>query len=349
MRGTPASPRRVLLVQLRRLGDVVLTAGLLEDLRAALPDAELDFLVGRAAAPLLEHHPLIGTRIVYDPDRALLMARLVRARRYDWVIDVQSSPRTAMLARLSGARVRAGWGIGFWAWVYTHVLPRSGRPTEYVVRERQRFLELLGVPVGAPRTRLALTAKERDGAERRLRAAGAPEERPRVALVLSAANRVREWPAERFAELAAALLAEGAVPVALENPGDEGRVARLRALEPRVPAVRTHDLRTHLAALAACAVLVSADTGPAHMATALGVPRVTIYGPTNPVAWNPDIPAARWVRDPARQLMTTRQRTAAGEDDPGITGVAAAEVLALVRELLAPRRTTIPATPGVSR
>ncbi|HEU4564739.1 MAG TPA: glycosyltransferase family 9 protein, partial [Gemmatimonadaceae bacterium] len=230
MSGTAAPPRRVLLVQLRRLGDVVLTAGLLEDLRAALPDAELDFLVGKAAAPLLARHPLIATRIVYDAERALHMARVVRARRYDWVIDVQSSPRTAMLARLSGAPVRAGWGIGFWAWVYTHVLPRSGRAPEYVVRERQRFLEMLGVPVGAPRTRLALTPEERDAGEALLRAAGVPEGRARVALVLSAANRVREWPVERFAELATALLAEGAAPVALENPGDEARVARLRAL-----------------------------------------------------------------------------------------------------------------------
>ncbi|HEU4564830.1 MAG TPA: glycosyltransferase family 9 protein, partial [Gemmatimonadaceae bacterium] len=112
---------------------------------------------------------------------------------------------------------------------------------------------------------------------------------------------------------------------------------------------RTHDLRSHLAALAACSLLVSADTGPAHMATALGVPRVTIYGPTNPIAWNPGIPTARWVRDPARRLMTTKERTAADDGDPGITGVAAADVLARVRELLAPRLTTIPATPGVPR
>ena len=90
-------PRRILVSQLRRLGDVVLTTALLEDLRRAFPDATVDFLIGDRAAPLLEHHPLVSERLIYDRAHPARTWRAVRARRYDWFIDPQSSPRTAPL------------------------------------------------------------------------------------------------------------------------------------------------------------------------------------------------------------------------------------------------------------
>ena len=329
-------PGRVLLIQLRRLGDVILTAGLLCDLRREHPQSEIDFLTGPSAEPLLRQHSLISKLIVYEKEHPVRMIRNIRSRQYDWVIDVQSNPRTAMLTRASGANVRAGWDIGFWSWVYTHTLPRSGGRTVYVLRERQRFLEMLNVPVGAPTTRLVITEQERMRAEELLRAAGAPAGVPRVGMVLSVTESVRQWPVERFAELAGALTQEAIVPVVLQNPGDEDIASRLGSLCPSAVVVETTDLRALLAVIASCSVLVSGDTGPAHMATALGVPRVTIYGPTDPGAWNPGLPTTIILRDPAASVMRTRDWAAAGEHE-GITGVSAESVLGNVRSLL--RRT----------
>ena len=127
---TPSSPvpRRILLIQLRRLGDVVLTTALLEDFGSAFPGAAVDFLVGPAAAPLLAGHPRISERIVFDPDRRSVMTREIRSRRYDWVVDLQGSLSTSMLARASGARVRLGWRV--------RASPRStGRPASRHARQ----------------------------------------------------------------------------------------------------------------------------------------------------------------------------------------------------------------------
>lgn len=328
-----ARPGRILLIQLRRLGDVILTAGLLGDLRRAHAQSEIDFLTSVSAEPLLRQHSLVSKLIVYDKEHPVRMLRHIRSRNYDWVIDVQSNPRTAMLAGASGAPVRAGWDIGFWSWVYTHTLPRSGGRTVYVLRERQRFLEMLNVPVGAPITRLEITAEERTRAEDLLCAAGVQRAVPRVGMVLSVTEPVRQWPVERFAELASALALEGVVPVVLQNPGDEAMAARLRSLCHSAVVLETADLRTLLAGIASCSVLVSGDTGPAHMATALGVPRVTIYGPTDPGAWNPGLPTTIIVRDPGASVMRTRDWATAGEH-AGITGVSAENVMAKVRGLL---------------
>jgi heptosyltransferase-1 len=326
----------VLIIQLRRLGDVILAAGILEDLRRAFPQSELDVLTSPLSAQLLRNHPLIDELLVYDRAHPLREVVRIRARRYDWIIDGQGSPTTARLGWLSGARIRVGWGVRVWRIMYTHVIPRTGLPNVYVVRARQRFLEALGVPIGEPRTHLVTSAAERAAAAESLLAAGVPDERSRVALVLSVSEPIREWPAERFAELALELQRSGAAPVVLENPDDAGRLSRFRGRAPNVPVVQTFDLRLLMATLAQCDVLVSGDTGPAHMATALGVPRVTLYGPTDPVNWNPQLPTTPMLVDSGVALMPARKRRRQ-KKHPGLMGISVASVLEEVCRLLSVR------------
>ncbi len=280
-------PRQVLLVQLRRLGDVVLTTALLEDLRRAFPHTPIDFLVGEGAAPLLEHHPAIRERLVYDRKHPTRTWRAVRRRGYDWIVDPQSSPRTAPLALVSGSPVRAGFAVRGWGWVYTHRLPRAGRAVEYVPRERQRLLELLGVRVGPVRTSLALTEQERAAGRALLTSHGTRGDAPVVALVLSAGESAKEWPPGHFALLSDGLAWAGIQVVLFEMPGDSEKASRASQGSRAFARISVPGLRNFMSALAACDALVSADTGPAHIATALRVPRVTIFGPEPPAAWAP--------------------------------------------------------------
>lgn len=280
-------PGQVLLVQLRRLGDVVLTTALLEDLRRAFPHTPVDFLVGDRAAPLLEHHPLIRDRLIYDRQHPIRTWRAVRRRGYDWIIDPQSSPRTAPLALFTGSPVRAGFAVRGWGWVYTHRLARAGRAVEYVSRERQRLLEMLGVRVGPVRTSLTLTTQERGAGHELLASRGIRAGAPVVGLVLSAGEPAKEWPPGHFAMLADGLAWAGIQVVLFEMPGDGEKATHASAGSRAFVRIPVPGLRDFMSALAACDVLVSADTGPAHIATALRVPRVTIFGPEPPAAWAP--------------------------------------------------------------
>src|SRR3954466_8065442 len=107
----PPRIERILLIQLRRLGDVVLSTALLDDLHRALPQASTDMLVGRHAAPLVAGHPLLRKRIVLEDRGTLGTARLIRESAYDAVFDIQGSMRTAMITRASGAPLRVGWKV----------------------------------------------------------------------------------------------------------------------------------------------------------------------------------------------------------------------------------------------
>ena len=334
LKSKPKAPERILVIQLRRLGDVILASGILEDLRRAFPNAQLDFLTSTVSGQLLRHHPVIDELLIYDRQHPLREIGRIRDRGYDWIIDGQGSPTTARLAWLSGAKVRAGWGVKIWHRMYTHVVPRKGLEVVYVVRERQRFLERLGVPIGPPTTQLVVTPDERAAAARALLEAGVREATRRVALVLSVSEPIREWPAERFAELARLLAGEGIAPVLLENPDDASKLERFRRVAPEIPVVRTFDLRLLMATIASCDVLVSGDTGPAHMATALCVPRVTLYGATDPVQWNPHLPTTAILVDPAVAVLGAKERRK-HVNHPGLTGIAVDDVAREVHRLLA--------------
>ena len=317
------------------LGDVILTTALLDDLHRAFPEAAIDFGVGKAAAPLLEHHPLISERVIVDAEPAWRLAPAIRARRYDWVVDVQSSARTAILTWCSGAAVRIGWDARVRGAAYTHRLARDGAP-EYVVIERRRLLALANITTGDTAPRLVLSAAERAEGERAMRTAGAPPERPRVGLVLTSAEASRNWPLAHFAALIPLLRAEGLTPVVLYGPGDVAPVARLQGLVPDVIALNLR-VRALLGALAACRLLVSGDTGPAHMASALGVPRVTIYGPTSPVLYSaggPGVVELASANPPIRK-MRERKELLAGRDDY-TADVTPARVVEAVRSLIRP-------------
>src|SRR6185312_3654148 len=316
---SPRPPQRVLLIQLRRLGDVVLSTALLEDLRRAFPDAQLDYLVGQEAAPLVAGHPLVHERIVLDPGRTTAMWREIRARRYDWVVDLQGSLRTALLTRASGARVRLGWRIGAWRVFYTQALSRVGRK-EYVPRQRARLLELAGVQLDETtpaQPRIYLSQDERLRGERDARSAGAMPDSRRVGMLLSTREPAKDWSVDQFAATAAALMRDGVSVLIFQSPDDAALVARVRAAAPGVVVLPVMDVRRVAGVLARCCVFVSGDTGPAHMADALGVPRVTLFGPTSPVHWTSGAATTVVLTGPNARtvpLADRAKRHAAGEN-----------------------------------
>lgn len=330
----PAPPRRLLLIQKGALGDVTLTSALLDDLHRAFPDAVLDFGVGAAAAPLLDAHPLIAECVVIDSAPAWRMARIIRQRHYDWIVDVQSSPRTAIITRCSGAIVRIGWRQRVWRHAYTHAVARVVQQ-EYVIRTRRRLLEAAGIPVGESGPHVELRAEERAAGARAFASAGVPARRPRIGILLSTTELAKNWPAHHFGALAALLAREEMTPIVFDVPGDDARIAAVRALAPGVIVAPRLTLRAFLGALAACDVLVSADTGPAHMADALGVRRVTIFGATTPVGWVPPRPTVVALCGANPPFAKRRDRArAAGASEMYCADVSPEHVLDAVKDLL---------------
>ena len=288
--------RSLLVIRYSALGDVVLATSVLDPLRARFPGARIEWVTSPAYAPLLEGLPDVERvhRLGRGGIREAVKLGVTLRGRFDLAIDLQNKVKSAVVARAAGRRQL----------VFRRRTPRQAAlallgvdPPVHGPHATEIYAEVLR-PLGIDRagpTQVALSATARDGAA--LALAGAS--RPRVAFAPGASRATKLWPAERFAEVADALAAEGASVVLAGGPGDAEALARFRAaLRAPVGGDLTRLPVEGLAAgLASVDLLVSCDSGPVHLAGAVRTPALAVFGPTSPERWGPQ-PPGRAVRFP---------------------------------------------------
>jgi lipopolysaccharide heptosyltransferase I len=275
----------ILIVRLGALGDVVHAVPAAAALRQAFPDAGIDWLVDARHRDIVDLVTVVNRAIPLEsPTLAGWTAavRVLRHTAYDVAIDLQGLMKSALLARASGAaRV-----VGFSIW---HLREKAARPFYsdahdaeggHVIRKNLRLLRAIGVEDDEIRFPLAdVPSRALDSLRERIPAAR------RFALInAGAAWPNKRWPPDRFGELAAFLDdACGVTPVVLWGPGEQPLADAVIAASSNTaiaaPATGVADL---VALTRASALVVSGDTGPLHIATAVGAPTVSLFGPTDP-------------------------------------------------------------------
>lgn len=283
---------RTLLVRLPNpVGDVVAATPLLASLRAALPQARL-LAAGRApAAELLAGSKVVDDYVAFSGRKGLAgvesdAARL-RAADPDACILLPNSWSSALAAWRAGIPLRVGRGGRGRSWLLTEKLPPIGAPRPMA----EIYLEMLaplGIPALWEAPRLAVTAEEEARAEARLQPA---REAGLDGPYLGVAPGAAFGPSKIYPlEMTAAAVAEarertGLIPLLLGGPGEEQLLHELAVVLPD-PFISTHENVAGLGELKAllrrCAALFTMDTGARHVAAALGVPQVVLYGPTDP-------------------------------------------------------------------
>jgi lipopolysaccharide heptosyltransferase II len=296
----PAPPRRVLVTRLRQIGDVILSLPLVDALHEQYPNARIDYLAEDAPSQAALQHPALERVWSFDPRGwpglpapPDLLLRL-RAARYDWVIDLYGNPRSALIARWTGAPVRVGPGRRARRRLYTHIMPPVVEPLS-AVDHHLLALRALGLPGRRGTPRIHLTAEERAQGSARLDSA-LPPGGARVGLHVGNRWPAKRWPEERFRALLRALSTIGARGVVLAGPGEAALARRVVAegegeRTPAAPVIADLPLRGYFGVVAALDALVTNDGSPLHIGPALGVPTVGILGPTVPEIWFPYDPA----------------------------------------------------------
>ncbi|HEX7140181.1 MAG TPA: glycosyltransferase family 9 protein [Vicinamibacterales bacterium] len=297
--------QRVLIVRLGALGDIVHAIPVAAALRRAHPAVRIDWLVSAKHREILDLVPVIDRRLVInDRSRASGGATLwaavgeLRRQRYDVAIDLQGLIKSALLARSSGAARVLGFSSSYAResmarLFYTDAYDggRGGlfdpRETRHVVAINLQLLGLLGIGPGPPE--FPIDQVDSVAARRAADATGG-----RYALLNpGAAWPNKRWPPDRLGAVAAALRdRHGLKSVVLWGPGEEP-LARETVAGSSGSAVATQatTIADVVALARGAAVMVSGDTGPTHVASAVGAPIVGIYGPTRPVRNGPMAPA----------------------------------------------------------
>jgi len=285
---------RILVVRLSALGDVVIGLHVLSTLRARIGSAEVDWLIEDRFAPLLENHPQINTLHVYD--RRLIgksggwrglwaLVRALREKRYDLVLDLQGNMKSGVLSRLSGAKRRVGLAP-----------PLSSEGNRLFMTETLAVCS--GHRIASYRDLLDQLFGPGNDAPAVLPADPAHHDAVLFHPGVSGFGAFKRWPAEHFAALGDRLAAKLERPVLLSaGPGERTQAEAVRErMTTDATIIEPPSLKALVNTLAGARVVVAADTGPAHLAAAAGVPTVTLYGPKDPAVLAPLGPRTRAVR-----------------------------------------------------
>ena len=308
-RRPPAEPRRILLLRLERIGDLLMALPAIADVRALAPAAEIHLAVGswnRSLAGAIR-----GVDRVLVADASWLareragdgLTELLRAARrwgrqsYDLAINFEPDIRSNLMLAATGSAWTAGFESGGGG-------PLLDVALDYDVRAHtsDNTRRLVATTFGraaeaSPRAGLTIGEESTRDAARRLAAAGA---RPLVGVHVSGGRAIKQWDPARFVEVAARISDErGAAIVLTGSPTDRPLVDDVRrALGPRpvVDVAGDIDLLSLAAVLERLNLLVTGDTGPMHLAAAVGTPVVAVFGPSDPARYAPRGPLDRVVR-----------------------------------------------------
>jgi lipopolysaccharide heptosyltransferase II len=281
--------RRILVIKLRAVGDVLLSTVVLRSLRAAFPAAMIDFMSEPPAVGLLEANPDITGIVVYDRRGKSAVRYLldVHRSRYDLVIDLFGNPRTALLTFMSAAPHRVGFDFRGRRYAYTILV----KPRGNVVHNTQfnlDALEALGIPITDRSIPFHILPEDTRYVDNFLRSRFA-EGTPLVGISFGGGWYTKRWGLDRFAAIADRIVDQFGVGIVL--PWGPGQIAEAEEVRRRMIQDAFIPPSTNLRQLGAlfrrCAFILSNDSGPMHLAAAVGTPVVGIYGPTNPLLQGP--------------------------------------------------------------
>jgi lipopolysaccharide heptosyltransferase I len=335
---------RILIIKPSSLGDVATALPMLCDLRRALPHATIDWLVAPPFAALVQNHDALDNVILFDRKnlapwwrspaafrRFRELHHRLKAARYDCVIDAQGLLRSGYFSRATGAKLRIGFadaregGNLF----YTHKVPIRRRDAMAVVRMRA-LLDPLQIPHDhPPEYRVPLDPQAQQTAAELL-----PEDA--IGVIPGSRGEGKRWPAEAFAHVIALLKPHHTI--ALFGSPDEKSLCDEIMSRSAAPDSRSANLinlagRTNLAemtaCLARCRLIIGNDTGPLHVAVALGKPILGLYGKTDPqsvgpygqlqnvIRFKPGLPWA----DTAHDILARATRMLSPSLPPGTPGL----------------------------
>lgn len=311
------APRRLLVLRLERIGDLLMAMPAISALRARAPGAALHLVVGEWNAELARVIPGVSSvecvnapwlargAPAHGPLDLCRRGWRWRARGFDLAVNLEPDIRSNALLGLSGASSRVGYASGGGAAFLTRTLryDTSAHTAVNAMRLVDAALPGSPGPAGQNLAAPAMSLHVADDARRNVGVHLTDAGRLLVGINPSGGRRVKQWAAERFGEVGTRLgRAHRATIVLVGAVEDRGIVSAVRA--SIAEDVRVIDLsgRLDLSGLAALserlALLITGDTGPMHLAAAVGTPIVAIFGPSSPARYAPLTPNARVVRQP---------------------------------------------------
>lgn len=293
----------ILVIQLRQVGDVLLTTPALKVLRDHYPHSRISYLTETGPAALLRGNPHLDALVIRDRKNTLLEdARLVwklRQARYDLVIDFFCNPRSAWMSFLTGAPHRIAGYHGGRTWWYTET-PRIDSGKGYAADDKIALLRAIGIAGELVPPVLVTSQEVKQYIEDFFTNiyAGEQPEGPLITIDPTSRRQAKRWIPERYVQLADRLVERyQARVIFVWGPGEREMVASLAQQGKYAHTLACETDLMQLAALIQKSDLhIGNCSAPRHIAVAVGTPSLTIMGPTVPANWTYPSPLHRAIQ-----------------------------------------------------
>ncbi len=300
----PESVESILFIRLYFIGDVLLSTPVIEALGRRFPDARLTVLVKRRCRDILIGNPYVDEIMVYDavdhyhsPLWIWRLARELRGRRFSLSVDLTGDRRSSWMVLAADPAFRVGVNHAGMGFLLDHRTPY--RATGHVVDHLVSSVEVLGATTDDASPRLYLSDEERSGAAALLEGAGIGPGERFLAVAPGANLPLKRWAPTRFGSLAGLARERLGMPTAVLGSESDMELARTVVESSGGAAVSLAgmtEIRMAGAVSAAAAAFVGNDSGPMHVAAAVGTPVVGLFGPTRPELYAPRGASCRVVR-----------------------------------------------------
>lgn len=296
--------KRVLIIRHKAIGDIILVTPFIRAIKKALPDAEIDMLVEPMGIEILKGNPYLANVVVYEKNRLkkanpfVKIVETVRfymklfGRRYDLVFDLWGNLRTALMSFLTGAKYRVGFHFRIRKYLY-NIIVVPDEPPKYNAYFHMDQLKALGIPDDGEKADFYIFPGDIAFADDFYRGIGVKAGDTVFGLNGAGTWKTKRWPEHKFAELADILIKKhsGCKIVIIWGPSEKPMAEKIYSMikgdRSGVFLTPPTTLKQLGAVQKRMDAFISNDGAPNHLAIALDVPSVTVFGPTNYISWVP--------------------------------------------------------------
>jgi lipopolysaccharide heptosyltransferase II len=330
----PSQIKKILLIRLRRIGDVILTTPAVTTLRQCFPASSISYIVERPYRELVEGNPNLDKVIVLEKKQGLKdffrLIRLIRKEKYDAVLDFHGGPRASLITLFSRAKLKVGYRIKYKNFIYDIKLPR--RPEQgyfHSVENHINLVKALGVevksfpPLYLPQARK--TEVERVSKFIKENSLGASKI---IAIHISAGNEFRNWGVDNLVQLINLLGQRADVKIVLLGTGEDQKAEEeilKKSTASVLSLVGRLNLREVREFISRSSLFVGPDSGPMHIAASTSTPIVALFGPNLP-AFNAPWKAKAIVVEKELDCRPCKQRRCLHQDFRCLKGIEPEEV-----------------------
>jgi ADP-heptose:LPS heptosyltransferase len=286
---------RILCIKPRGIGDIILSTIILDNLAASFPHATIDYLTERFAMDAVRNTPRVNAVLGMEKGQSLFsIVRSVRKQRYDLIIDLWTNPRSAQITFLSGARYRAGYAYRGRRYAY-NLLGTGERGHHHSAEHNLELLKPLGVPIISRRIQYS-TRPEDDQSAREWLASRIGSRMP-IGISPTGGWESKRCAPSTWIAICRELQKRYSAPLLIIwGPGDEEQAAAIRdGIGQEIHLAPPTSVGVMASFLKQCALVIANDSGPMHIAAALGIPTIGLFGPTDPERHGPYGPNCGYV------------------------------------------------------